>query len=121
MDFCRRCVVFQPRTLSLNRWLCTTAMSKEDLDAYFAPPSSVRGVVALDKRLFKREIQLPAVKLQEASLCNKFINHLSHVILKYPFLKKVVNVSGEDGKVCYAPVSRVKVCGMIIQCIVWAV
>ena len=76
-------------------------MSKEDLDAYFAPPSSVRGFVALDRCLFKREIQLPAVKLQEASLCTKFIKHLSHVMLKYPFLKKVVNVSGEDGKVCY--------------------
>lgn len=80
--------------------LCTEAMSKEDLDAYFAPPKSVCSSTSLDRGSFTREIQLPAVKLADPSLCSKFLKRLAHVILKYPFLKKVVDYSGKDGKVC---------------------
>ncbi len=74
-------------------------MSSEELDAFFAPPSTVRGLTSLDRGLFKRAIELPAVKLASPSLCSKFLSYLSHVVLKYPFLKRVVNTTDVDGKV----------------------
>ncbi len=49
--------------------------------------------------LFAREVELPAVKLDTPSLVSKFLSHLSHVILKYPLLKRVVSTTDEEGKV----------------------
>lgn len=74
-------------------------MSNEELDAFFAPPSSVCGLTSLDRGLFKREVELPAVQLEKPSLTAEFLSHLSHVILKYPFVKKVVNTTDLNGKV----------------------
>ena len=81
--------------VGLQRLLC--AMQSQ-LDAFFAPPASVRGMRQLDKPAFRREITLPAVFLQP-SLCSKFLSRLRHVVLKYPHIKKIQTQVGKDGKV----------------------
>ena len=68
------------------------------LEAFFTPPSSVRGMKVLDKAAFRREVTLPAVFLQP-SLCSKFLTRLQHVVLKYPRLKRIQTRQGDDGKV----------------------
>ena len=80
----------------LCRLLC--AMQSK-LDAFFAPPASVRGIRQLDRAAFRREVTLPAVFLREPTLCSKFIRKLQHVVLKYPRIKQVQTRAGEDDKV----------------------
>ena len=100
MALCSR-VVSRSLYSPICSYLCTEAMSKEDLDAFFAPPCTVCGSTSLDRGLFAREVELPAVKLNTLSLVSKFLSHLSHVILKYPLLKRVVSITDEKGKVCF--------------------
>ena len=100
MALCSR-VVSRSLYSPICSYLCTEAMSKEDLDAFFAPPCTVCGSTSLDRGLFAREVELPAVKLNTPSLVSKFLSHLSHVILKYPLLKRVVSITDEEGKVCF--------------------
>ncbi|XP_064404003.1 tRNA (guanine(37)-N1)-methyltransferase-like [Halichondria panicea] len=97
MALCSR-VVSRSLYSPVCSYLCTEAMSKEDLDAFFAPPCTVCGSTSLDRGLFAREVELPAVKLNTPSLVSKFLSHLSHVILKYPLLKRVVSITDEEGK-----------------------
>lgn len=73
--------------------------STSTLEAFFAPPASVRGMRSLDKDAFHREVDLPGIRLREPALCAKFLQRLKHVILKYPGVKKVVDVGGNGGKV----------------------
>ena len=68
------------------------------LDTFFAPPVAVRGMRQLDRAAFRREVTLPAVFLQEASLCSKFLKRLHHVVLKYPRIKKIHTHIGEPGE-----------------------
>ena len=68
------------------------------LEAFFAPPASVRGMRVLDKAAFRREVTLPAVFMQP-SLCSAFLSRLHHVVLRYPRLKKIQTHVGEDKKV----------------------
>ena len=78
--------------------LCYRTMQSK-LDAFFAPPAAVRGMRQLDRAAFRREVTLPAVFLQEHSLCAKFLRRLDHVVLKYPRIKKIHQRRGEGDKV----------------------
>ena len=81
----------------LCRLLCTM---QSKLDAFFAPPGSVRGMRQLDRAAFRRQVMLPAVFLRDATACSKFLRRLQHVVLRYPRIKSVRTTSvGEGGKV----------------------
>lgn len=67
-------------------------------EAFFTPPSSVRGMKVLNRAAFRREVAVPAIVLQP-SLCSKFLEELRHVVLKHPGVKTFVDVESVDGKV----------------------
>lgn len=83
-------------TTRLCRLLCTM---QSKLDAFFAPPASVRGMQQLDRAAFRREVTLPAVFLQEPTLCSKFLRRLQHAVLRYPRIRRVQTRVGEGEKV----------------------
>ena len=66
------------------------------LDSFFAPPPSVRGMKALERAAFRREVALPAVRLQP-SLCSEFLQRFRPVTLKYPGIKKLVDAKTVEG------------------------
>ena len=66
------------------------------LDFFFAPPHSVRGMKVLERAAFRRELVLPAIRLQP-SLCSKFLQRLKPVTLKYPGIKKLVDAKTVEG------------------------
>ena len=80
----------------LSRLLCTM---QSKLEAFFAPPASVRGMRQLDRAAFRRQATLPAVFLPEPTLCSKFLRKLRHVVLRYPRIKNVQTSVGEGEKV----------------------
>ena len=75
------------------------SVSSEALEAFFSPPDSVRGSQVLHRENFRRSVPLPAVRLRDAALCSRFMKRLSHALLRFPTIKRVVNDTGEDGKV----------------------
>ena len=77
--------------------LLSTMQSR--LDAFFAPPAAVRGMRQLDRVAFRREVTLPAVFLQEPSLCSKFLRRLQHAVLRYPRIRRVQERQAGGGKV----------------------
>ena len=77
---------------------CRFCSMLSKLEAYFAPPSSVRGMQVLDKAAFRREVSVPAIVLQP-TLCSKFLSRLKHVVLRHPRLKTIQTCVGEDKKV----------------------
>ena len=78
--------------LVVHRLFCTM---QAKMDAFFAPPASVRGMKKLDKAAFRREVTLPAVFLQP-SLCTKFLKRLNRVVLKYPRIRKIQTLGADD-------------------------
>lgn len=74
-------------------------LETEALEAFFAPPANVRGSRVLNREDFRREVTLPAIRLREASLCSRFMQRLPRALLRFPTIKRVVNVVDEDGKV----------------------
>ena len=68
------------------------------LDAFFAPPDSVRGMKVLDRAAFRRETILPAVRVPP-SLCSDFLKRFKHVVLSYPGIGKIRHAEDRDGKV----------------------
>ena len=81
----------------LRHQIRATSMASESLDTFFAPPSSVRGIKELDRDAFKRDVFLPAVQLEEASSCGRFLKRLTHVVLAYPSTRKVIDVREKEG------------------------
>ena len=73
--------------------------SMESLETFLAPPQSAKGMQTLDRTLFRREITLPAIRLQDVSHTAKFLQRLKDTVLWYPGIKKVVDLETGDGKV----------------------
>ena len=87
---------------SLCRLLCTMQCK---LDAFFAPPDSVRGMMQLDRSAFRREVTLPAVFLREPSLCSGFLRRLKRTVLHYPRIRRILERPGGGGKVGHLKMS----------------
>ena len=68
------------------------------LESFFAPPVTVKGMHILDKAAFRREVVVPAIRLQPAQ-CSEFLKRLQHVVLRYPGVKKFMDVVAIDGSV----------------------
>lgn len=77
-------------------------MSTSTLEEYFAPPEAVRGIKVLDRAVFQRDFELPAIRLSRANLCSSFLKRLTGVTLRFPSIKGILNEPSEDGKVCSA-------------------
>ena len=89
----------------------------ESVEAFFAPPQAVRGMQTLDRSVFRREITLPAIRLQEVAQATKFLQSLKDTVLRYPGIKKFVDIETGDGKV--SPRDSNRPCGRaIILCLV---
>ena len=86
---------WRPFFLLQLRSLC----SMESLETFFAPPQAVKGMQTLDRTSFRREITLPAIRLQEVSQTAKFLQRLKDTVLRYPGIKKVVDLETGDRKV----------------------
>lgn len=89
-----------------RRLLCTstirsTNMSLPSLEDYLVPPESVRGSKVLNRASFKRDFELPAIRLAQASLCSTFLKRLAHARFKFHSVKSVLTEPNQDGKVSY--------------------
>ncbi len=83
----------------LLQYTSSRGMASSALETFFAPPASVRGMQSLDASAFHREVMVPGIRLQDPTLCAKFLRRLKHVMLKYPGIKKIVDVGSDGGKV----------------------
>ena len=72
------------------------------LDELLAPPARVCGMKVLQREVFRREVQLPALKVPGPAKCSVFLQRFHHVVLRYPGAKKFVTVTDcHTGKVGY--------------------
>lgn len=63
------------------------------LDELLAPPACVCGMKVLQRESFRREVQLPALKVPGPAKCSVFLQRFHHVVLRYPGAKKFVTVT----------------------------
>ncbi len=86
------------RIARLLQFTSLREMATKTLDTFFGPPASVRGMRSLDEAAFRQEVVVPGIRLP-LRLCAKFLQRLRHVVLKYPGVKKFVDVGGDGEKV----------------------
>ncbi len=61
----------------------------------FLPPLSVKGMKALQRELFKKTVQVPAIKVQP-QLCAKFMTYFKMKALRRFGIKGICNTTTED-------------------------
>lgn len=94
LALCRRLFTFT----GANRFKAMSE-SASSLEDYFVPPESVRGSKTLDRDSFKRDFELPAIRLAHPSLCSSFLKKLSHACLKFHPIKSVLTEVSKNEKV----------------------
>jgi tRNA (guanine37-N1)-methyltransferase len=65
------------------------------LEEIFGPPLCVRGLKKLDKSLFTKTINVPAISLPTKK-CSQFLKHFKNRVLKFPGVKKITDGSNEN-------------------------
>jgi hypothetical protein len=68
------------------------------LEEIFGPPLCVRGLKKLDKSLFTKTINVPAISLPTKK-CSQFLKHFKNRVLKFPGVKKITDGSNENERV----------------------
>ena len=60
-----------------------------DIVSLFSPPLAVKGMRTLDRRIFRKVIQLPALQI-EAKACSSFLKNLCKRVLNQPRIRNIV-------------------------------
>lgn len=102
------CIIYSKRVFPHLQWALrlstfytdSTDMASSSLDQYFIPSEAVRGNTILNRAAFRREFELPAIRLAQPQLCSSFLKRLAHARLKYRHvIKDMLTEQSEDGKV----------------------
>lgn len=70
-------------------------MEHSEFDKLFTPPDCVRGSTTLDRDLFRKVIEVPALRI-EARKCSTFLRNFRRPLLNQPRLKNII--SDDDDK-----------------------
>ena len=72
-------------------------VSISTLECIFAPPSTVRGMVELDRSAFVTRVTVPAVQVTPRQ-CSAFRHRLKHTLLKHHGVKNIIESKSDKSK-----------------------